>query len=72
MDRQGKRGRGVSICVKKWIYCKELTLQNSLDEGKSLWVKISVQTNTGHLVGIVYYRQPDKGAPVDEAFWFQL
>lgn len=59
-DRQGKRGTGVSLCVK-WIDCKELPLQNSHDQGKSLWVKIRVQTNIGHLVGMIYYMQPDKG-----------
>ena len=33
-----------------------------------MWVKIRGQINEGHLVVRVYYRLPDHGEPVDEAF----
>jgi len=38
----------------------------------SLWAKIRDWTNKGHLVVRVYYRPPDQGKPVDEAFLLQL
>ena len=35
-DRQGRRGGGVVLCVRKWIDCEELCLRNSHDQVESL------------------------------------
>ncbi|XP_068520926.1 uncharacterized protein [Anas acuta] len=71
-DRQGRKGGGVALYVKKWIDCEELPLRNSHEQVESLWVKIKHQTNKGHLVVGVCYRPPDQGEPFDEAFLLQL
>ncbi|GAB0179484.1 hypothetical protein GRJ2_000413700 [Grus japonensis] len=71
-DRQGRRDRGCFLYVKKWIDYTELSLKNSDEQDESLWVKIRVQANKGNLVAGVYYRLPDQGEPVDEAFLLQL
>jgi len=34
--RQGRRGGGVDICVRKGIECEELSLKNSHEQVKSL------------------------------------
>ncbi|KAK4806761.1 hypothetical protein QYF61_005557 [Mycteria americana] len=71
-DRQGRRGRGVALYIKKWIECEELSLKNSHKQVKSLWVRIRDRSNKGNLVVAVYYRPPDQGEPTDEAFFLQL
>ena len=35
-DRQGRRGGGVVLYVRKWIDCEELCLRNSHDQVESL------------------------------------
>ena len=47
-DRQGRRGAGVALYVRKWIDCEELCLRNSHDQVKSFEVKIKDQTSKGH------------------------
>lgn len=47
-------------------------LRNSHRQVESLWVRIKDCTNKGQLVVGVYYRPPDHGEPVDEAFLLQL
>lgn len=71
-DRQGKRGGGVTLYIKRWIECEELPLKNSHKQVESLWVKIRDRTNKGHLMVGVYYRPPDQGEPVDVAILLQL
>ncbi|GAB0209484.1 hypothetical protein GRJ2_003414100 [Grus japonensis] len=71
-DRQGRRGGGTALYVKKWIDCKQLTLKNSHEQVESLWVRIRDRGNKGNLVVSVYYRPPDQGEPIDEAFLLQL
>lgn len=44
----------------------------SKNHKESLWVKISDQGNKGNFRAGVYYRLPDQGKPVDEAFLLQL
>jgi len=39
-DRQGRKGGGVVLNIKKWIECEELSLKNSHKQVKSLWVRI--------------------------------
>ncbi|KAK4807081.1 hypothetical protein QYF61_018422 [Mycteria americana] len=36
-DRQGRRGGGVALYIKKWIDCEELSLKNSHEQVESLW-----------------------------------
>ncbi|KAK4806906.1 hypothetical protein QYF61_012627 [Mycteria americana] len=71
-DRQGRRGGGVALYVKKWIECEELSLKNSHEQVESLWVRIRDRGNKGNLVVGVSYRPPDQGEPIDEAFLLQL
>jgi len=71
-DRQGRKGRGVAFYVKKWRDCEERPLKNSHNQAESLWVMFLDQNNKGHLVDREYYRPPDQGEPVDEAFLLQL
>ncbi|GAB0203805.1 hypothetical protein GRJ2_002846100 [Grus japonensis] len=62
---------GVALYIKKWIEC-ELSLKNSHKQVESLWVRIREQANKRNLVAGVYYRLPDQGEPIDEAFLLQL
>jgi len=39
-ERQGKRGGQVALCIRKLIQCEELSLKNSHEQVKSLWVRI--------------------------------
>ncbi|PKU44302.1 rna-directed dna polymerase from mobile element jockey-like [Limosa lapponica baueri] len=75
-DRQGRRGGGVALYVKKWIECKEMSLKLSLEAGEerveSLWVRIKGQANMRDTVVGVYYRPPDQDGEADEAFYSQL
>jgi len=71
-DRQGRRGRGLALYIKKWIECEELCLKNSHKQVESLQVRIRDQGNKGNLVADAYYRPPDQGEPIDEAFLIQL
>ena len=54
MDRQGRRGGGVALCVRKWIDHEELCLSNG--HVKIERVKIRSWSRQGHLVVGVYYR----------------
>jgi len=71
-DRQGRRGKGFALYIKKWIECEELSLNNSHEQVKSLWIRIRDQGNQGKLVFGAYYRPPDQGKPIDEACLLQL
>ncbi|GAB0206445.1 hypothetical protein GRJ2_003110100 [Grus japonensis] len=66
------RGGGVTLYIKKWIECEELSLKNSHEQVESLWVRIRDRGNKGNLVVGVYYRPPDQGEPIDKAFLLQL
>ena len=67
-ERQGKRGEGVALYIKKLIQCEELSLRNSHEWVKSLWVRIRHRGNKGDLLVGVYYRLPDQGEPTDSTF----
>jgi len=71
-DRQGKRGGGIALCIKKSIRCEELSLKNTQKQVESLWVRIRDRGEKGNLVVGVYYRPPDQEEPADEAFFLQL
>ncbi|KAK4806137.1 hypothetical protein QYF61_001060 [Mycteria americana] len=36
-EKQGRRGGGVALYIKKWIDCEELSLKNSHEQVESLW-----------------------------------
>ncbi|KAK4830418.1 hypothetical protein QYF61_011042 [Mycteria americana] len=67
-----KEGKGVALYIKKWIECEEPSLKNSHEQAESLWVRIRDRGNKGNLVVGVYYRPPNQGEPIDEAFFLQL
>jgi len=71
-DRQGKRGGGIALYIKKSIQFEELSLKKSHEQVKTLWVRIRDRDNKGNLVIGVYYRLHDPGEPTDEAFVLQL
>ncbi|GAB0201705.1 hypothetical protein GRJ2_002636100 [Grus japonensis] len=69
-DKQGRRSGGIDLYIKKQIAFEELSLKNSHEQVESLWVR--VRDNKRNLVVGVYYRLPDQGEPIDEAFLLQL
>jgi len=71
-DRQGTRGEGIALCIKKWIEWEELCLKNSQEQVESLCVRIRDQGNKGNLVVAVCYRPHDQGEPIDKDFLPQL
>jgi len=68
-DRQGKRGGGVALYIKKSI---QPSLKNSHEKVESLWVRIRDRGNKGNLVIGVYSRTLDQGEHTDKAFFLQL
>jgi len=44
-DRQGKRGEGVALYIKKRIQCEELYLKNGHKQVESLWLRIRDRGN---------------------------
>jgi len=71
-DRQGKRGGGLALYIKKSIQCEELFMKNSHMQVESLWVRIRDRGNKGNTVAGVYCRLLDQGEPTDETFFLQL
>jgi len=69
---QGRSLGGVTLCVKKWMDCKELPLRNTHDQAESSWVKIRDWTNKGHLEVRTYYRPHGQRKLVIEALFLQL
>ncbi|KAJ7414830.1 mitochondrial fission process protein 1 [Willisornis vidua] len=60
-DWGGRRDGEVALYIKSWIECEELSLKNSHEQVKSLWVRIKDQGNKENLVVGVYYRLLDQG-----------
>ena len=44
-DRQGRRGRGVALYIKKTLQSEELSLKNNHEQVESLWVRIGERGN---------------------------
>ena len=72
IDRWGRKGGSVALYIREGIDCEEMPLRNRHRQAESLWVRVKDHNNKGHLVVRVYYRPPDQGEPVDEAFLLQL
>ena len=66
-----RRGGGVALYINKWIECEELSLKNSHEQVESLWIRIRDRDNKANLMVAVYYRLPDQGKPIHEAFLLQ-
>jgi len=66
-DRRGKSNGGVALYSSE-----ELSLKDSHEQVKSLWVRTRDRVNKGNVVVGVYYRLPDQGEPTDKAFFLQL
>jgi len=71
-DRWGKRGGGVAFYIKKRAQCEELSLKNSHEQVKCLWVRIRDRGNKGNLVVGANYRPPDQGESAKEVCFLQL
>ncbi|KAJ7408181.1 mitochondrial fission process protein 1 [Willisornis vidua] len=69
-DRQGRRGEGVSVCVRERLECMELTVGNGSVE--SLWVRIKGQTNNVDVIVGVYYRSHSQDDDIDKYFFEEL
>ena len=70
MNRQGRRGEGVAIYIRKEIKGEELSLKNSHEQVESLWV--TETDSKGILVTGNYCRPPDQVESIDEDFYPQL
>jgi len=64
-DRQGRRGGGIVIYIRKGIACEELSLNNNHEHVQSLWVTETESTKgtlklstTGHLIKQSWSMQP--------------
>ena len=69
-DRQGRKGDGVALCVKK--DCERMEINDDDDRVESLWVRIKVKANkTDSIVGACY-RPPNQDEEVDKKLCRQL
>ena len=68
-NRRGRRGGGVAIYIRKGIECEELSLKNSREQVKSLWVTVRDQGSKGSLAISVYNRSPNQTEPIDGALY---
>lgn len=71
-DRKGRKGGGIALYIKRWRECEELSLKNSHKPVESLWAWIRNRGNKGNLVVGDYYRSPNQGETIDEAFLLKL
>ena len=63
-DRQGRKGNGVALYVKKECECVEIN--GGDDTVESLWVRIKVKANKTEIIMGVYYRPPNQDEEVDK------
>lgn len=57
-DRQGRKGGGVTLYVKKECECMEIN--DGDDRVESLWVRIKAKANKTDIIMGVCYRPPNK------------
>ena len=65
--RQGRKGSGVGLCVKKECECMEINDDD--DRVESLWVRIKAKTD---IIMGVCYRPPNQDEEVDKTLYRQL
>ena len=69
-DRQGRKGGGVALCVKKECEC--MKINDGDDRMESLRVRIKVKANTNDVIMGVYYRPSNQDEEVDKTLYRQL
>lgn len=69
-DRQGRRGRGVALCVTEELECLELTAGNGAVE--SLWIRVKRQTNNADVTVGVCSGPPSQDSDTDKLFFEEL
>ena len=69
-DRQGRKGSGVALYVKKEWECMEVN--DSDDRVESLWVRIKAKANKTDIIMGVCYRSPNQNEEVDKTLYRQL
>ena len=63
-DKQGRKGSGVALYVKKEYECMEIN--GGDDRVESLWVRIKAKANKTDIVMGVCYRAPNQDEEVDK------
>jgi len=71
-DRPTRRSRKVAPYVRGQLECIELGLGADEERVEILWIRSKGQAHMGDIMVGVYYRPPDQGEEVDEAFYRQL
>ena len=69
-DRQGRKGGGVTLYVKKECECMEIN--DGDDRVESLWVRIKAKANKTDIIVGVCYRSPNQNEEVDKTLYRQL
>ena len=69
-DRQGRKGGGVALYVKKDYECVEIN--NIDDKVESTWIRIKAEANKTDIIVGVCYRTPTQNEEVDERLYKQL
>ena len=69
-DRQGRKGGGVVLYVKKDCECMEIN--DGDDRMESLWVRIKKKANKTDIIMGVCYRPPIQDQEVDKTLYRQL
>ena len=62
-DRQGRKGGGVALCVKKECECMEIN--DGDDRVERLWVRIKAKASKTNIILGVCYRPPNQEEEVD-------
>jgi len=68
-DRQGRKGGGVALYVKKECECVEI---HDVDRIESLWLSIKLKASKSDIIVGVYYRPPNQDEEVDKILHRQL
>jgi len=68
-DGQGRRGGGVTLCVRKRFYCTDHIVSDDVVE--SFWMRIRGMENKDVVVGICY-QSPSQDISTGELFYRQL
>jgi len=58
--RQGRRGRGVTLCVNDQVGYMEFCLGMGEELTESLWLSLQGRAGTGDITVQVCYRPPDQ------------
>ena len=66
-DRQGRKGGGIALYVKKECECMEIN--DGDDRVESLWIRIKAKTNKTDIIVGVCYRPPNLDEVVDKTLY---